>query len=191
MMNNLLEIISYWYNSGTWRHELHGNDPHSWNQRSHFKSSKWPFMWKESNSISSSCWEALAILFNGIIIVGQHLLNSIRIQPGLLQQFQKLVLSRSPTCEPSISSSGSSFGRTSTSCRVMTHIHISNDKPMFVNEQLLRDIARLADSSIEDSATFRTELGQKYWSGPDTLSWTTKTTSSSKTITSWVDAGTK
>ena len=42
-----------------------------------------------------------------------------------------------------------------------THIHVSDDEPTFMNEQLLRDIARLADSSIEDSATIRTELGQK------------------------------
>ena len=47
------------------------------------------------------------------------------------------------------------------SCRVMTHFHISDDEPTFLNEQLLRDIARLADSSIEDSATIRTELGKK------------------------------
>jgi hypothetical protein len=43
----------------------------------------------------------------------------------------------------------------------MTHIHISDDEPTFMNEQLLRDIARLANSSIEDSATIRTELGKK------------------------------
>jgi len=43
----------------------------------------------------------------------------------------------------------------------MTHFHISDDEPTFLNEQLLRDIARLADSSIEDSATIRTELGKK------------------------------
>jgi hypothetical protein len=48
-----------------------------------------------------------------------------------------------------------------TSCRVTTHIHVSDDEPTFMNEQLLRYIARLADSSIEDSATIRTELGQK------------------------------